>query len=75
LKIRENRGATGVGVLATYTYYNLGNRTSLTFGNGASETYAYDPVSRLKTHQQPCRHCRRFDDWRLDHADQLQCGI
>jgi RHS repeat-associated protein len=48
-KIRENGATTGVGVLATYAYDNLGNRTSVTFGNGASETYAYDPVSRLKT--------------------------
>ena len=48
-KIRENGASTGVGVLATYAYDNLGNRTSITFGNGAAETYAYDPVSRLKT--------------------------
>jgi RHS repeat-associated protein len=48
-KIRENNAASGVGVLATYAYDNLGNRSSVTFGNGASETWAYDPVSRLKT--------------------------
>lgn len=43
--IREN-GATS---LASYTYDDLGNRTAVTFGNGTSETYAYDPISRLQT--------------------------
>lgn len=60
--IRENGATTGHGVLATYAYDDLGNRTSFqcspcipawlrasAFGNGASETYAYDPVSRLTT--------------------------
>lgn len=46
-KVRENGATTGVGVLATYAYDNLGNRTSLTFGNGAVQAYTYDPVSRL----------------------------
>ena len=45
--IRENGATSGVGVLATYAYNNLGNRTSVTFGNGASQGYSYDPVSRL----------------------------
>jgi RHS repeat-associated protein len=47
--IRENGATSGVGVLASYGYDDLGNRTSSTFGNGASQTYVYDPVSRLKT--------------------------
>jgi RHS repeat-associated protein len=46
-KIRENGATTGVGVLATYAYDNLGNRTSRTFGNGGVQGYNYDPVSRL----------------------------
>lgn len=33
--------------LASYGYDNLGNRTSVTFANGASQAFAYDPVSRL----------------------------
>jgi RHS repeat-associated protein len=45
--IRENGATSGVGVLATYGYDDLGNRTSLTFGSGASQVYSYDPVSRL----------------------------
>lgn len=45
--IRENGATSGVGVLASYVYDNLGNRTSMTFGNGANQTFAYDPVSRL----------------------------
>ena len=46
-KIRENGASSGVGVLATYAYDDLGRRTSLTFGNGAVQSYTFDPVSRL----------------------------
>jgi RHS repeat-associated protein len=46
-KIRENNATTGVGLLATYAYDNLGNGSSVTFGNGVSQAYGYDPVSRL----------------------------
>ncbi len=46
-KIRENNAISGVGVLATYAYDNLGNRLSTTFGNGAVQVFTYDPVSRL----------------------------
>jgi RHS repeat-associated protein len=45
--IRENGASSGFGVLASYGYDNVGNRTSVTFGNGASQGYSYDPVSRL----------------------------
>jgi RHS repeat-associated protein len=45
--IRENGATSGVGVLATYAYDNLGRRTSLTRGNGTSMIYGYDAVSRL----------------------------
>jgi RHS repeat-associated protein len=47
IKIRENGATSGVGVLATYAYDNLGRRSSLTFGNGVSQGYTFDPVSRL----------------------------
>lgn len=46
-KIRENNASTGVGVLATYAYDDLGQRTSLTFGNGVVQNYGFDAVSRL----------------------------
>jgi RHS repeat-associated protein len=48
-KIRENGATTGVGVLATYAYDNLGRRTSLTRGNGTVMTYGFDSVSRLSS--------------------------
>jgi RHS repeat-associated protein len=38
------QGATS---LATYGYDNLGNRTSVSFTNGASQAFTWDPVSRL----------------------------
>jgi RHS repeat-associated protein len=47
VKIRENGATSGVGVLATYTYDQLGRRSSLTYGNGESASYSYDAVSRL----------------------------
>jgi len=46
-KIRENGATSGVGVLATFAYDDLGRRTGLTFGNGVVQTSTFDPVSRL----------------------------
>ncbi|HEX8514349.1 MAG TPA: hypothetical protein VF688_14735, partial [Allosphingosinicella sp.] len=45
--IRENGATSGVGVLATFAYDDLGRRTLLTRGNGTTTGYAYDPASRL----------------------------
>lgn len=45
--IRENGATSGVGVLATYTYDNLGRRRVVTRGNGTVETLAFDDLSRL----------------------------
>jgi YD repeat-containing protein len=46
-KIRENGATSGVGVLASYAYDALGNRTSVMFGNGVVQNFTYDPVQRL----------------------------
>lgn len=48
-KIRENGATSGVGVLASYAYDNLGRRTSVTFGNGSVQSFGYDAASRLDT--------------------------
>lgn len=45
--IRENGAASGVGVLASYSYDQLGRRTGIARGNGTSTSYSYDSVSRL----------------------------
>lgn len=45
--IRENGAASGIGVLATYTYDARGRRSSVTRGNGTSTNYTYDAASRL----------------------------
>ena len=47
LKIRENGATSGIGLLATFGYDDLGRRTKLTRGNGAVTSYGYDPVSWL----------------------------
>lgn len=47
--IRENGATSGVGVLATYAFDNLGRRTGATFGNGSSQSFGYDAVSRLSS--------------------------
>ena len=47
IKIREEGATSGVGVLATYAYDDLGRRTSLTRGNGSVQSYSFDAVSRL----------------------------
>ncbi len=46
-KVRENGATTGMGLLPTYGYDNLGNRTLTTFGNDVVQSSGYDPVSRL----------------------------
>ncbi|HZG32422.1 MAG TPA: hypothetical protein VEZ59_04060, partial [Sphingopyxis sp.] len=48
-KIRENGATSGVGVLAAYAYDDVGRRTSVTFGNGSVQSFAYDAASRLDT--------------------------
>jgi RHS repeat-associated protein len=45
--VRESGATSGLGVLATYSYDDLGRRTGITRGNGTTTGYAYDPVSRL----------------------------
>jgi RHS repeat-associated protein len=47
--IRENGATSGVGVLGSYAYDDLGRRTTLTRGNGAITNYAFDAVSRLSS--------------------------
>ena len=42
--IRENGAATGIGVLATYFYDDLGRRIIVSRGNGTSTTYSYDAL-------------------------------
>ncbi len=49
MKIRENGATSGVGVLASYSYDDLGRRTGLTRGNGTIASYGYDAVSRLSS--------------------------
>ena len=46
--IRENGAASGIGVLATFDYDDLGRRSSLVRGNGTATSYGYDPASRLQ---------------------------
>lgn len=46
-KIRENGATSGIGVLASFAYDDLGRRTSLTRGNGTSTSYGWDAASRL----------------------------
>lgn len=48
-KIRENGATSGVGVLASYAFDNLGRRSSVTFGNGSVQGFTYDAASRLDT--------------------------
>ncbi len=47
--IRENGATSGPGVLATYSYDDLGRKLSLARGNGTSATYTPDPISRLSS--------------------------
>jgi len=46
-KIRENGATSGVGVLASYNYDNMGRRLSVAYGNGTFRKYEWDAVGRL----------------------------
>jgi RHS repeat-associated protein len=48
-KLRLNGAISGSDVLATYSYDDLGRRTSLTRGNDTITSYGYDPASRLSS--------------------------
>jgi RHS repeat-associated protein len=45
--IRESGAASGVGVLASYSYDGLGRRTAILRGNGVSSSISYDAIGRL----------------------------
>jgi RHS repeat-associated protein len=45
--IRENAATSGIGVLATYSYDNLGRRIGITRGNGTTSSYGFDNASEL----------------------------
>lgn len=49
LNIRENGATSGIGVLATYTYDDLGRRSSITRGNGTVTDYAFDANQRISS--------------------------
>ena len=50
--VRENGATSGVGILASYGYDNLGRRTSITRGNGTSTMHGYNPGSQLTSLEQ-----------------------
>jgi len=45
--VRENGATSGAGVLARYSYDDVGNRTGATYGNGTTSTWTPDSASRL----------------------------
>jgi RHS repeat-associated protein len=47
--IRESGASSGAGVLATYTYDDLGQRVGIARGNGTTTTFTPDAASRLST--------------------------
>jgi len=47
--IRMNGATSGLGVVASYSYDALGNRTLATNGNGTSTSYGYDSLYRERT--------------------------
>lgn len=51
-KLRENGATSGVGVLATYGYDDMGRRVYLGRGNGTSTSYTFDAASQLQAMSQ-----------------------
>ncbi len=48
-QIGENGATSGAGLLARYSYNNLGKRSALMRGNGVSTSYGYDAAWRLSS--------------------------
>jgi RHS repeat-associated protein len=48
MDVRENGATSGIGLLATFVYDDLGRRTTLTRGNGTVTSYQYDNATRLQ---------------------------
>lgn len=48
IEVRENGATTGAGLLAQYSYDNLGRRTGIVRGNGTSSGIGYDTPGRLQ---------------------------
>lgn len=48
-QIRENGATSGPGVLVNIGFDDLRPRTGLVYGNGTTQSYAYDPISRLSS--------------------------
>ncbi|MCP5380344.1 MAG: RHS repeat-associated core domain-containing protein [Novosphingobium sp.] len=48
-KVRENGAASGIGVLASYSYDELSRPTFVALGNGTSRTVTYRPDSSVGT--------------------------
>ena len=46
-QVQEQGATSGVGLLASFTYDNLGNRIGVTRGNNVSTAYGFDAISRL----------------------------
>jgi RHS repeat-associated protein len=48
-EVREKGATSGAGVLAIYSYDNLGRRSGITRGDGTTTVYGYDGISRLSS--------------------------
>lgn len=48
-QVRQNNAASGVGLLAVFSYDTIGRRISLARGNGAITSYGYDSAGRLSS--------------------------
>ena len=47
--VRENGATSGIGVLASYAYNDLGQRTQIVRGNGLITNYNFDAAARLQS--------------------------
>ena len=65
---RENGATSGAGVLATYSYDDLGRRTGLTRGNGVTTTWNWDSASRLTSLVQDLAGTSSDQTWTFTQA-------
>jgi YD repeat-containing protein len=69
--IREDGVTSGPGVLASYTYDDLGRRTAISRGNGTSTSFTYETDSTLKTLTQTITSASNTTTFTRNRAGQI----
>lgn len=65
--VRESGATSGIGVLASYSYNDLGQRIQVVRGNGVTTNYGYDAAQRLASLNHDLAGTANDQTWTLGH--------